>query len=92
MIKLNFKKNSILKDKIEERDKSKQPKKNNWVNWQNLFSKSWDCDNLIEKKRKEITKLILQNKQHLRVKYKKNITCVNFSNPWPESLNQKHPI
>jgi hypothetical protein len=29
MIKLNFKKNSILKDKIEERDKSKQPKKNN---------------------------------------------------------------
>jgi hypothetical protein len=92
-MKLDFKKNSILKDETEKRDKTKQPKKNNWVNWQNLFSKSWDCDNLIEKKMKKITKPILQNKQHRRVKYKKVMsTCVNFSNPWPESLNQKHSI
>jgi hypothetical protein len=29
MMKLDFKKNSILKDETEKRDKTKQPKKNN---------------------------------------------------------------
>jgi hypothetical protein len=29
MMKLDFKKNSILKDGTEKRDKTKQPKKNN---------------------------------------------------------------
>jgi hypothetical protein len=65
-MKLNFKKNRILKGKIEKELKKKkwkeeQPKKKTWATHLNLLSRSWDKDNLIKWKPKKITKFIFQS-------------------------------